>query len=130
MGSRIVALALLISSGCSIFLKGVPEDWTPETEPDCQPYIAVPIIDGVLGLGVTAWALGQPCQDGALGCAFALGAGAAIVGAGVYGYFKVRKCERAQAEFRAGPQSPSARSSSTANTALQACRQSPELKCE
>lgn len=80
----------------------MPDDWTPETKPDCQPYIIVPLVDGALGLGVTAWALGSPCSDGALGCGLALAGAAALIGAGIYGYLEVRECEEAQETYEAG----------------------------
>lgn len=104
MRSRVLSAALLLASGCSFFLEKVPEGWTPETEPDCQPYIIVPLVDGALGLGVTAWALGSPCSDGALGCAFALAGGAALIGAGIYGYLKVDECQEAQDAYEAAGQ--------------------------
>lgn len=101
MRTWVLAAALTFAAGCSFFLKGVPEGWTPATEPDCQPYIIVPLVDGALGLGVTAWALGSPCRDGVLGCAFALAGGAAVIAAGIYGYLKVKKCQEANEAFEA-----------------------------
>jgi hypothetical protein len=97
----ILAISLVAAlAGCSFFLKGVPGDWTPESEPDCQPFIIVPLVDGALGLAITGWALGSPCQDGVFGCAFGLAGGAAMIGAGIWGYLKVKSCNEANAAHR------------------------------
>jgi hypothetical protein len=101
LGVASLCVALVLGAGCSLFLKGASENPSPDVEPDCQPFIIVPIIDAALGLGIAAWAIGQPCQDAAVGCAFALAGSAAIVAAGVYGYFKVKKCERAREAYKA-----------------------------
>lgn len=102
-GSRVLVFALLLSSGCSIFLKGVDRDWEPPEETDCQPFIIVPIIDGVLGAALTGWAIGQPCrQDGSIiNCSLGIAGGAAVIGTAVWGYLKVRKCQKARSQLKA-----------------------------
>lgn len=102
MRSRVVVCALLVSlGGCSFFLKGVPKDHKEPAESDCQPFILVPIVDAILGAAMTAWAVGDLCRDSAVNCVLGLGAGGAIIGASVWGYLKVRKCEKAMDSFTA-----------------------------
>jgi hypothetical protein len=99
--AAIVLVCVLAFAGCSFFLKGVPSDWTPETAPDCQPFIAVPIVDAVAGVAFTAWAVTE-CDEAKLTCPLGLVPGAAFLAAAVLGYFKVEKCRDAEQQFRGG----------------------------
>lgn len=102
MNKLAVATLALVMAGCSLFLKGVKDDWTPRTDPDCQPYIIVPIVDAVVGAAALTWAVTAACDDDGASCVLGLAPGAVFAGAAVWGYFKVKRCERAQEQFQRG----------------------------
>jgi hypothetical protein len=96
----LAAILLAAFCGCSFFMKGVKDDWKPEADPECQPYIIVPIIDAVVGAAALTWA-GTTACDEVGSCILGVAPGAALATSAVIGYFKVTKCKAAQKKFRA-----------------------------
>jgi hypothetical protein len=100
----VLAASIAILSGCSLFMRGVRDDWTPQTDPECQPYVIVPIIDALVGSAVLVWAATSACDEAA-SCLLGLAPGAVLTGSAAVGWFKVRRCDRAQKMFRAAAES-------------------------
>jgi len=109
MTQRLTAIVLILAlSGCSLFMRGVEKDHKPPAPTDCQDFLVIPIVDGVVGASGLAVTLGGPCFGSLGSCALGLTASLGFMAAAALGYIKVKKCEKAKAQAEGGFESGSA----------------------
>lgn len=101
--TQLVALVMVMTCGCSLAVRGVPDGWTAKHEPECTDSIALPLLDGIisgtaLGIGVEA-SLDDPKAD-VVGVSAAVALLAGISSA--IGYSRVADCKRAKSTFQLG----------------------------
>lgn len=95
LGLRCAALIVVLGvGGCSFFMRPVPKDWDRTGKPDCDSHIVIPIVDALVAVTATFWAV-SACDRGLGDCAVGVIPAGVFGTASYIGYRKLRKCQRA-----------------------------------